>query len=368
MNLPFAVPDVGEEEAQAVAEVVRKGWLTSGQVMKDFEDDIAREVEARHVVSVNSATAGLHLALMALGIGRGDKVIVPTLTFAATAEVVYAVGAEIVLADVEPDTLNVSVATLDKAWVDGCKAVIPVHFAGLPCDMHPILAWAKQKNLKVIEDAAHAFGAMYGVSPVGSLDSDATVFSFYATKCITTGEGGAVAVREGSVAREMKMLRLHGISRDVFDRYTNVGSKWEYDVLAPGWKYNLTDVAAAIGRVQIRKAEAMKDQRTRLAYQYYNSPRMRKLKAQRMVPGHAHHLYPIWGVPDRDGFIERMAHFGVGCSVHFKPLHRLTAYKDDPSKYPVADAYWQTCVSLPLYSKMNHGHAEQVIRAVGVCL
>ena len=371
--IPFAVPDISEAEIQAVVDVMKSGWLTSGKLMRAFEQAVAAWLSPTsgtppESVAVNSATAGLHLALLGLGIGPGDEVIVPTMTFAATAEVVHAVGARPMLCDVCPDTCNIRLADLEATLSDRTRAIIIVHFAGaVTAEMAAILVWAKRKGLRIIEDAAHAFGAECGGVRIGALPSDCTVFSFYATKCITTGEGGMLVTRDDGLAARARKLRLHGIDRDVFDRYTGAASTWEYDVVAPGWKYNLTDIAAAIGIEQLRREHPMWSRRVAIACSYDRLLHRRLRRPAAPDPprrDHAWHLYPI-RVPDRrDRFINALHDRGIGASVHFKPLHRTTAYACDAQRFPGAEAYWPKALSLPLYSSMTESQVARVIETV----
>ncbi|MEQ1805203.1 MAG: aminotransferase class V-fold PLP-dependent enzyme, partial [Burkholderiaceae bacterium] len=244
--LPFALPDIGEEEIAEVVDTLRSGWLTTGPKAKRFEEDFAAFLgePGLHCLAVNSATAGLHLALEALGIGPGDEVITTTHTFTATAEVVRYLGADVVLVDIDPQTLCIDIDAVEAAITPRTRAVIPVHYGGLAADMQRLLALTKRRGLKVVEDAAHALPATCAGQLIGTLRSDVTVFSFYANKTITTGEGGMVVTRSEDLARRMKTMRLHGMSRDAFDRFTSTVPSWYYEIVAPGFKYNLTDIAA----------------------------------------------------------------------------------------------------------------------------
>lgn len=363
MKVPFALPDITDFEIEAVSRVLRSRWLASGQEMQDFEREIGQYCRARHALALNSATAGLHLMMQVLGVGPGAKVIVPTLTFCATANVVRHCGADVVLADVSSDTLCVGVEQLEAVWTPDCVGVIPVSFAGHPLDIDAICVWAKAKGMWVVEDAAHFFGGHHkgGWSAGEHPGLDATVFSFYATKNITTAEGGAIVSQHDRHLQRLKVLRLHGMSRDAFDRYTNVQAGWEYDVLEAGWKYNMPDVLAALGRIQLARADQMLDRRRQIYLHYQDALGG---FAPELSPGHAAHLYPCWSFNDRNQVINRLQAKGVGCSVHFKPLHNTVAYNDDPIKYPAAEKYWRSCVSLPLYSAMTEEQIQHVIRSV----
>ncbi len=374
--LPFALPEIGDEEISEVLDTLRSGWITTGPKTRSFEEDFAGflggGVEA---VAVNSATAGLHLALEAVGVAPGDEVITTPYTFTATAEVVRYLGADPVFVDIDPATMNMDPDGIEAAVTGRTKAILPVHFAGLPCDMEPILGVARRRGLKVIEDAAHALPATYRGRPVGALGSDATVFSFYATKTITTGEGGMIATKDPGIANRCRLMRLHGISRDAFDRYTSPDASWYYEVVAPGYKYNMTDLVASLGIHQLRKAHSFRARRAALAGRYSEAfgslPLI--LPTDASAGGvHAWHLYVI-RLKDtvkmsRDRFIARMADGGIGCSVHFIPLHLHPYWRDryrlKPDDFPrTLDAY-QRAVSLPLYSRMSEADRERVIAAV----
>lgn len=374
--LPFALPDIGEEEIQAATEAMRSGWLTTGPsaaaLERDFVDFFGGGVEA---ISLNSATAGLHLALEAAGIGQGDEVIVPTWTFTATAEVVRYLGAEAVIVDVDPITLNINLDAASKAITRRTRAIIPVHFAGLPVDGDSVAHFAADHGLAVIEDAAHALSAYSRGTPVGAGSSKAVVFSFYATKTMTTGEGGLVVTRDPKIAARIRTMRLHGIDRDSFDRYRSRKPAWHYEVIAPGYKYNLPDPAAAVGRVQLRRLREMRDRRATIATHYDEELAGLPLRLPahpREGDTHAWHLYVIRLTDDapldRDTFISDMATAGIGCSVHFMPLHMHPYWKQryhlNADRYPVATAEFSRVVSLPIYSGMTDVQAKSVTTAV----
>jgi dTDP-4-amino-4,6-dideoxygalactose transaminase len=374
--LPFALPDTGEEEIAEVVDSIRSGWLTTGPKTKRFEQDFAafigKNVES---VAVNSATAGLHLALEAVGIGPGDEVITTTHTFTATAEVIRYLGADPVFVDVDSGTFNIQVALIEQAITQKTKAIIPVHFAGLSCDMQVILAIARKHGLKVIEDAAHALPTICGGHMVGTLVSDAAVFSFYATKTITTGEGGMVVTADPGIAARCRTMRLHGISRDTFDRYTSTKPSWYYEVVAPGFKYNMTDIAAALGIHQLKKTWQFQNRREEMVAIYDEALRDLPVLLPPHAPAgdtHAWHLYVLRLAPDapvkRDRFIELMAEKGIGTSVHFIPLHQHPYWRDlynlTPEQFPNSQHLFEHSVSLPLYTKMTEADQERVISAV----
>ena len=267
--IPFHAPEIGDAEIESVVETLRSGWLTSGTKVKRFEDDFVEYIGSKHAVAVNSGTAALHLALDAIGIRPDDEVIVPTMTFTATAEVVLYFQAKPVLVDCQEDTLNLDPKQIEAAITSKTKAIIPVHFGGQPCDMTPILEIAKTHKLYVVEDAAHALPASYEGKKIGTI-GDITCFSFYATKTITTGEGGMATTENSEWAERMRMMSLHGISHDAWKRYTKEGS-WYYEILNPGFKYNLTDIAAAIGIEQLKKCDEFRKAREKIAKIYDTS-------------------------------------------------------------------------------------------------
>ncbi len=374
--LPFAMPDLGEEEISAAVGAMRSGWLTTGPDVAGFEREFAHHLGRDvHCVALNSATAGLHLALEGLGVRPGDEVLVPTWTFTASAEVVRYVGAEPVFVDVDPVTLELDLAAAADAVTGRTRAVIPVHFAGLPMSATALGRFAGRYGLAVVEDAAHAFPAESDGVAVGAGTSDATVFSFYATKTMTTGEGGMLVSRDPELAQRARTMRLHGISRDVFDRYHGTTPAWRYDVVAPGFKYNLTDPAAAIGRVQLRRARDMRRARELIAGRYFDALADLPLDLPARAPdtdAHAWHLFVVRLRPDapvdRDLFIELMARRGIGCSVHFIPLHMQPYWRDryslNDSRFPCASAEFPRVVSLPIFSSMTQAQQARVVDGI----
>jgi dTDP-4-amino-4,6-dideoxygalactose transaminase len=384
--LPFALPDIGDDEIAEVIDTLKSGWLTTGPKAKRFEAEFAAFLDAfsknagLHCLAVNSATAGLHLALEALGIGPGDEVITTTHTFTATAEVVRYLGADVVLVDVDPATLCIDVNAVEAAITPRTKAVMPVHYAGLAADMPALLQLAQKHGLKVVEDAAHALPTTSHGQLVGTLGSDVTVFSFYANKTITTGEGGMVVTRDADLAKRMAVMRLHGISRDAFDRFTAKVPSWYYEIVAPGFKYNLTDIAASLGLHQLKKARAFQQRRANLAATY--SAAFADLPvltppapgANGTLPSdtHAWHLYVLRLSDEcalsRDTVIERLFALGIGCSVHYIPLHLQPYWRDryqlTPEQFPHSHKAYERMLSLPLYSKMSDGDVQRVVDAV----
>lgn len=374
--LPFALPDIGEEEITEVLDSLRSGWLTTGPKAKRFEQEFAEFIgDGVEAIAVNSATAGLHLALEALGIGPGDEVITTPYTFTATAEVIRYLGAHPVFVDIDPATFNIDPLKIEKAITPRTKAIIPVHFAGLPCDMDDILEIAKKHDLKVVEDSAHALPAKYKGKLIGTLESDITVYSFYATKTITTGEGGMIVTRNPEIAKRCRIMRLHGISRDAFDRYTSTKPSWHYEVIAPGFKYNMTDIAASLGVQQLRKAWRFQKRREEMAAFYDGALKDLPLDLPPKAPFgdiHSWHLYVIRLGDEvkvsRDRFIEMMAEKRIGCSVHFIPLHLHPYWRDTyslkPEDFTCALKVYERAVSLPLYTKMSSDDQERVVTAI----
>ena len=375
--IPFHIPDIGEEEITEVVETLRSGWITTGPRARQFEEDFATFLgdDGLEAIAVNSATAGLHLALEATGIGPGDEVIVPTWTFTATAEVVRYLGATPVFVDVDPDTLNITPQAIERAITERTRAIMPVHFAGLACDMPAILDIARRHGLRVIEDAAHILPGTVGGRLIGTLESDATVFSFYATKTITTGEGGMIVTRDPAIAQRCRTMRLHGISKDVFDRYRSRKPSWHYEVIAPGFKYNMPDLAAALGIHQLKKAWQFQERRASIAQRYDESFADLPMRLPPKAPAgetHSWHLYVLRIRPEasigRDLFIERMAREGIGCSVHFIPLHLHPYWKEEydlgEEQFPNAQAAFAEVVSLPIFPAMTDEDVERVTRTV----
>ncbi len=379
--LPFALPDIGQEEIDEVVDSLRSGWLTMGPKAKRFEEEFASFVGVPCAVAVNSGTAALHLALDAIGLSAGEFVITTPFTFTATAEVVRYFGAHPLFVDIDPDTLNIDPSRIPGVAAEAVssgkriRAILPVHYAGLPCDLSSIRNVARVHALKIVEDAAHAFPASYRGGRIGS-HGDLCAFSFYATKPLATGEGGMVTTSNEDYAVRARTMRLHGINCDVWDRYSSATPKWYYEVIAPGYKYNFTDLAASIGIHQLRKAERLRQRREGIARQYTEA--FRDLPVI-LPPGpadgdvHAWHLYVIrlrlddLGI-DRNRFIELMAKRNIGTSVHFIPLHLHPYWREKygflPEDFPVSLAAYRCCVSLPIYSRMTDTDVARVIESV----
>lgn len=378
--LPFALPEIGEEEISEVVDAIRSGWVTTGPKARQFEQDFSQFLGGGlESIAVNSATAGLHLALEAIGVGPGDEVILPTYTFTATAEVVRYLGGTPIFVDVREDTYNIDPAAIVAAITSRTKAIMPVHFAGLSCDMDAILSIAKEYGLRVVEDAAHALPTTWRGQKIGALSSDFTVFSFYANKTMTTGEGGMVVTRDVDLAKRCKIMRLHGISKDAFDRYVSKTPAWSYEIVAPGFKYNMSDIAAAMGIHQLRRLAGFQVKREAMAQVYNQALKDLPLVLPLNPPVgdlHARHLYPIRLLPEagvsRNVFIEKMAAAGIGCSVHFIPLHLHPYWREScnvtAEMFPVAQKLFEQEVTIPLYTKMTEADLLRVIETIKTVL
>ncbi len=376
--IPFHKPSIGNAEIEEVVATLRSGWLTTGPRTAKFEREFAEYVQAPHSLAVNSCTSALHLALASLNIGSGDEVITTPLTFCATVNTILHVGATPVLADVGIDG-NIDPASIARRITERTRAIVPVHLAGLPCDMTRIWELARKRNLYVIEDAAHAIGAEYKGLPIGAGDpnagfaSDAVAFSFYATKSLTTGEGGMVTTHNHELAARMKILCLHGISADAWDRYSEKG-KWFYEVVDCGFKYNLSDLQSAVGIHQLRRQEEFVQKRGRIAEIYrsqLSSVEELELPASRSDCRHAWHLYIVRlkkSAISRDDVMAALRASGIGTSVHFIPIPLHPAY----SRYsglqkeacPVAIDSYERIISLPIYPDMTVEEVRRVASAL----
>lgn len=398
-SVPFFRPQITEGEIEEVCDTLRSGWLTTGPKTKRFEAEFAAAVGARHAVALNSCTAALHLALEALGLRAGEVVLVPSMTFAATAEVVRYAGAVPLLVDCDARTLNLDLEDAARkmeqlragllppllprdAQVVG---VIPVHVGGMMMDASAVRAFARRHDLWVVEDAAHAFPAAWRAGAgaawqrCGERTADATCFSFYANKTITTGEGGMLTTDDEALAERARSMSLHGLSHDAWGRYSGGGS-WDYRIVAPGYKYNLTDVASAIGLRQLARAEAMRREREHIASRYsaaFVETEEIALPAADANRVHSWHLFPIRLRLERlhisrNEFIDELKRAGVGCSVHWRPLHLHPYYSEQfgwrPEDLPVASAEWERLVSLPIFPGMHEEELEFVVNTVnGLC-
>ncbi len=395
LRVPFFRPAIGEEEVEEVVSALRSGWLTTGPRVKRFEEEFAAAVGARHAVAVNSCTAALHLAVEAMDLRPGQGVLVPTMTFAATGEVIRYMGGVPILVDCDPVTLNMDLADAARK-VARLRAgrlpaaispetplvgAIPVHVGGLMMDPEAVRSWAQQEGLWIVEDAAHAFPAASRAgtgSPwrrCGEATAAVSCFSFYANKTITTGEGGMAVTDDAVLADRMRLMSLHGLSQDAWERYSGRKS-WDYRIVAPGYKYNLTDVAAAIGIHQLARAEQVRQEREAVARRYSDAfSRLEELEIPAEDPNRIHswHLYPIRLdldrlAIDRNAFLERLKEAGVGCSVHWRPLHLHPYYQTTfgwrAEDFPAATAVWERLVSLPIFPGMREEEVEFVVRSV----
>jgi len=382
--LPFARPSITEREKQAVLEVLDSGWLTTGAKVKLFEERFAAKVGIRHAIALNSATAALHLALEALGIGPDDEVIVPTWTFAASAEVVAYLGARPVLVDVDARSLNATPEAVIAAVTPRTRAVVAVHIAGLPIEIARLVALLEPRGIAVVEDAAHAFPSRIGGGDgrhAGTLGR-AGAFSFYATKTITTGEGGMLVTDDDAIATRARMMSLHGISRDAWNRYSETGS-WYYEIEDVGYKYNLSDIAAALGLVQLERADELAAARRRIAAAYTEAFRSSQAADLLQPPedapddSHAWHLYIARLnldrlTIDRAAVMTALRAAGIGASVHFIPLHLHPYYRrrwgTRPEDYPVATSEYERVVSLPIWPGMTADDVERVVNSLVLIL
>ena len=376
--LPFALPEIGEEEIAEVVDTLRSGWVTTGPKARKFEEAFGAFLgePGLHCIAVNSATAGLHLALEALGIGPGDEVITTTHTFTATAEVVRYLGADVKLVDIDPATLNIDLAQLEAAITPKTKAIMPVHYAGLAVDMDAVQAIAQKHGVKVVEDAAHALPTTWRGKLIGLHDSDAIVFSFYANKTMTTGEGGMLVTRSAELAARAKVMRLHGINRDAFDRFTAKVPSWYYEIVAPGFKYNLTDIGAALGLHQLQRIEGFQHKREHLAQRFdaalADLPLVLPPRPVHAGDRHSWHLYVVRLKDDagitRDQLIEQLFADGIGVSVHYIPLHLHPYWRDryglQPEQFPHSQLAYERMVSLPLYTRMTDADVDRVVASV----
>ena len=361
-TMPFAVPDISEREVEAVSECLRSGWVTTGRKTKEFEEKFAAFIGVKHALAVNSATAGALLILDALGVGPGDEVIVPAYTFSGPAMMAHRLGAKIVLCDSQLDNPAMCATALEGLITSKTKAIMPTHFAGIPFEALGYLE--EYRGIPIIHDAAHAVPSRNSNGSIVGSTGKATFFSFYATKCITTGEGGMITTNDDDLADRIRKLRLHGFDKSLFDRYTNAKAGWRYDIAAEGWKANMTDLSAALGIVQLDRSWLMRYLREQVAHDYDAAFEKAGIATLKHPVGSSYHLYQIY-VPRRDEFIARMAEKGVQCSVHFIPLHLHSAWqKAGVNECPLAENLFKQVVSLPIHSKMIQDDVDRVIAAV----
>lgn len=368
--LPYARPSITDAEVREVEDCLRSGWLSTGPRAQRFEAALAERLGVRHALGVSSGTAALHLAVLAAAVGPGDEVITTPMTWVSTANVVLHAGGRPVFVDVEPETLNLDVGRVEAAITPRTRAVLPVHYAGQPCDMDPLLELAQARGLSVIEDAAHALGASYKGRAIGSL-GDVTMFSFHPAKNLTTGEGGGLATNSDELAERMRVLRFHGIDQRPDARFGGRGAA-SYDLLAAGFKYNFTDLQAAIGLHQLERLDAMNERRAQLAKLYQarlaQIPHVRALGTVPYEHAHAWHILVVQvdvdalGV-ERDAVIAALREEGVGAGLHFVPLHQLSLYRDvaDPADLPVATEAGRRILTLPLFPDMSDADVDFVV-------
>ena len=373
--LPFSTPTIDDAEINEVVDSLRSGWITTGPKVKRFEESFRAYVGAPYAVPLSSATAGLHLTLLALKIKEGDEIITTPMTFASTVSMIVLCGGTPVLADIEPGTLNIDVAKIREKITPRTRAVIPVHFAGQSCDMDPIFALAREFNLVVIEDAAHAAGTEYKGKRIGSFDS-ISIFSFHPNKNITTGEGGMVCTPDEALAEEVSLLKFHGMNREAWKRFAASGTP-NYDIVLPGFKYNMMDIQAAIGIHQLPRLDSFIDKRKEIA-EFYNREfaDVAELALPAYAPyvqRHAWHLYtPLVRIErlriERDAFMAELKKENIGTGLHYKAIHHHEYYRNTlrivPGELPNADYASDRILSLPLFPKMTMDDARDVVAAV----
>ncbi|RJE47614.1 UDP-4-amino-4,6-dideoxy-N-acetyl-beta-L-altrosamine transaminase [Dehalobacter sp. MCB1] len=372
--LPYALPLIEDDDIEAVVDSLKSNWISKGPKTGEFEKRFAEYIGVKHAIALNSCTAGLHIALLAAGVGAGDEVITTAMTFAASANVIIHCGATPVLVDIDPRTMNIDPAKIEEKITAKTKAIIPVHLTGLPCEMDQIMVIAKKYNLFVLEDAAHGTYTKYKDRMVGTI-GDAAAFSFYATKNLATGEGGMVTTNDDALANKMRVLSLHGMSRNAWNRFSEKGS-WYYEIEYPGYKYNMTDIQAAMGMTQLAKLESMQARRE-VIWQRYNAAFSKlpeiEVPTDFTYARHARHLYMIRLnldklTVDRAAFIELLKEENIGTSVHYIPLPYHPYYRDTfgykPGDFPKTEALYERIISLPLYPRMSDTDVQDVIEAV----
>lgn len=373
--LPFSRPDIGDTEIKEVAEVLSSGWITSGAKVIEFENAFANYVGSHYAFSLSSCTAGLHIAMELLDLRQGDEVITPSFTWPSTANMIHLCGGKPVFVDIERNTFNLDISLLENAITERTKAIVPVHFAGQPCDLDKLRMICKQHSISLIEDAAHAIGSMYKGNQIGS-GKNIAVFSFHPIKNITTGEGGMITTHNDETARNIRLLRFHGVDKDAWKRY-NSTEKQGYELYRPGWKYNMTDIQAAIGLVQLKRISRMNEKRRILATLYDDLlAELQEIEHPRTVSyfhKHSWHLYTILVDKDkcgisRDQFVVEMQKQNIGTGFHFQAVHQLEFYKKN---YPAplnslmnTEFISERIVSLPLYPSMNDSDVIDVVTAI----
>ena len=362
--IPVSKPSIGKEELAAVKKIFDSGWLGMGSSVKQFEDEISAFLGGSSVIAVNTGTTAIHLALDALGITAGDEVIVPSLTFVATIQAITATGAVPVFCEIEPDTLNIDVKDAAKRITPRTKAIIPVHYRGMPCDMAGLISITKNKNIKIVEDAAHAFGSHYKGKPIGSF-GDVTCFSFDPIKVVTCGEGGAIAIRDSSLASLIQKKRILGIDKDTWSRYKHERS-WFYDVLVPGYRYHMSNINAAIGLVQLKKFKKMNSKRIAIAKKY--DKELGKIDGLELLKTDykdiAFFMYIIKVKKDRDGLMKHLKADGIDSGIHYIPTHLFTLYKKYSTSLPATEKVWEEILTLPLYPGLSSTEQAKVIGSI----
>jgi dTDP-4-amino-4,6-dideoxygalactose transaminase len=373
--IPFHKPYITDDEINEVVDTVKSGWWTTGPKTQKFENEFNLFIGAKRSVAVSSWTAAAHLALEAIGLKSGDEVIVPSVTFTATAEIVCYFNAKPVIVDVDQNTLNILPEAIEKAITSKTKAIIPVHYGGLPCDLDEILYIAGKNNIKIIEDAAHALPAIYKNKKIGTI-GDITCFSFYVTKPLATGEGGMICTENDEIADRSSIMRLHGINHDSWNRYTEEGS-WYYEVISPGFKYNFTDIQASLGLAQLKKINLLWELRKKIALKYdeaFSGNEFIKIPSRINDRESSLHLYSIQLNTDalkisRSEFIEQLKNMGIGSSVHFIPLYKHPFYSKtynlNPFDFPNSEYVFPRLVSLPIWPGMSE---EQIVRVIDVVI
>ena len=366
MQIPFHKPHITQKEIDSVIDIMRSGWLTMGPKTIEFEIAFKKYIGSQFSISVNSATAALHLALNAVGVKKNDEVILPANTFIAPAEAVVFIGAKPILCDIEANYHNIDINLIESLITPKTKAIIPVHFGGHSCEMDEIIRIAKQYNLKIIEDAAHALPSFYKNKKIGTF-SDAVCFSFYATKTLSTGEGGMVTTNNKKIAKKVSLQRLHGINGDAWKRYER-NNDWYYEVIDLGYKYNTTDIQSAMGIVQLEKLEWMRDERKMIAEKYKNAfaGKLNFINEDNNNES-SWHLFVI-KIGNRDELHQKLKEKGISTSVHFIPIHKHPYYKNrfsfDNEKYPVANLVFEQSLSLPIYPGLGETEVEYIIKYV----
>ena len=366
MKIQFHKPHISQKELDSVSETIQSGWLTMGPKTLEFEKDFKNYIGSQYAISVNSATAALHLALNAIGVTKDNEVIIPTNTFVATIEAVIYCGATPILCDIDQNSHNLNVELLEQLITSRTKAIIPVHFGGHPCDMDEILRIAQQYNLKIIEDAAHALPSEYKKRRIGTI-GDATCFSFYATKTLATGEGGMVTTDNNKIAEKIALQRIHGINGDAWNRYER-DNDWYYEVVDLGYKYNTTDIQAAMGVIQLEKLEWMRDERKKIAKMYIEEFSGKINFISELTDNESSwHLFVI-KVANRNDLYQKLKEKGISTSVHFIPIHKHPYYNNrfafKDRNYPVSNTIYEQSLSLPIYPGLNEDEINYISKHV----